>query len=84
MAVGMMVAVTLASISHARNKVYESELSFWTDVTQKRPLNVRGLACLGMLQFEDGNVSQAELTLLQALQVSDRSVDAHINLGVST
>ncbi len=29
-------------------------MSFWTDVTQKRPLNVRGLACLGMLQFEAG------------------------------
>jgi protein O-mannosyl-transferase len=79
--VGMIVAVAYASMSYARNNVYESELSFWTDVAEKRPLNVRALASLGMLQFEAGNVSESELTLLQALRVDDRSVDAHVNLG---
>lgn len=44
----ILLAIVYGLATYARNRVYQDELAFWTDVTQKLPTNSRGFTHLGM------------------------------------
>ncbi|QDU94267.1 tetratricopeptide repeat protein [Lignipirellula cremea] len=66
-AVCMVVAVVLGVVAFERNKVYDSELGFWRDVTEKAPGNSRGWVNYGMELNQINEVEPAIFALQQAL-----------------
>ncbi len=67
--------------TYARNAVYESELTFWQDVIQKRPDNSRGFSNLGIIYAKNKQPESAKISFLQAIELSSANADAHSELG---
>lgn len=67
---------------HERNKVWRTEESLWLDVTQKSPLNGRGLMNYGLTQMTRGNYAVADSYFKRALYYLPYYSTLYINLGV--
>jgi protein O-mannosyl-transferase len=68
-------------MTHSRNQVYESELSFWTEVKRMVPRNERALGTLGMIHFKAERFEEAEKEMLKAFKVEPRNYHTHAILG---
>ncbi len=79
-------AIALSAVyawgTYARNAVYQSELVFWTDVTQKRPDNSRGISNLGLTYAKAKKFDLAKSSFERAIELAPTNADAHFNLGV--
>ncbi|MFH0750402.1 MAG: tetratricopeptide repeat protein, partial [Chloroflexota bacterium] len=53
----------------------------FTKVTTLEPTNVRGFLALGATDFNRGDMDAAEVAWLKALDIDDKNVDAHYDLG---
>lgn len=67
---------------YARNKVWKDEETLWLDVTQKSPLNGRGLMNYGLTQMEKGDYQNAEHYFNKALNYLPYYSTLYINRGV--
>lgn len=65
-----------------RNKVWRTEESLWLDVTQKSPLNGRGLMNYGLTQMGKGNYAEAGIYFTKALSFLPNYSTLYINLGI--
>jgi tetratricopeptide (TPR) repeat protein len=65
-----------------RNKVWKDEESLWFDVTNKSPMNGRGLMNYGLTQMNKGNYAIAENYFTRALTYLPNYSTLDINLGV--
>jgi len=77
-----MILAGLAAATHSRNYVFQTELTFWKDVTNKRPKNPRGFSSLGTAYANDHQRELAKASFLQALEIDPSHHDAHYNLGL--
>ncbi|MBI5843834.1 MAG: tetratricopeptide repeat protein [Deltaproteobacteria bacterium] len=71
----------LAVGSHQRNRVYESNVSFWKDTTEKSPGNTSAWVGLGAALAMEKRPGEAEAAYLRALKLNPRLGSAHNNLG---
>ena len=67
---------------HQRNKVWKDEESLWLDVTNKSPMNGRGLMNYGLTQMGKGNYAAAETYFTRALTSLPNYSTLDINLGI--
>jgi len=67
---------------HERNKVWKDDESLWLDVTQKSPLNGRGLMNYGLTQMEKGNYPTAGLYFEKASQYLPYYSTLYINIAI--
>jgi tetratricopeptide (TPR) repeat protein len=67
---------------HERNKVWHDNESLWLDVTQKSPLNGRGLMNYGLTQMEKGNYPVAGTYFDRATQYLPYYSTLYINIGI--
>ena len=65
-----------------RNQVWLNEETLWLDVTQKSPMNGRGLMNYGLTQMAKGNYPEAQIYFEKALVYSPYYTFLHINIGV--
>lgn len=82
-----LLSAAVAILGHSygtwqRNKVWKTEESLWLDVTQKSPLNPRGLMNYGLTQMAKGQYDTALEFFERALPLAPNYAFLHINLGV--
>jgi tetratricopeptide (TPR) repeat protein len=83
-AVGLAGLILLfASATYQRNRVWQDEISLWSDVVQKRPDKVRGYLSLGVAYKALGQIDQAVQEYKTAITIQPDYADAHNNLGVA-
>jgi hypothetical protein len=68
--------------THERNKVWRTNESLWQDVSQKSPLNGRGLMNYGLCLMEKADYAGAEDHFTRALGLLPRYSYLQVNLGV--
>ena len=79
-AVGLL-AVALGFATAARNEVYRTDLSLWSDTVQKRPGNANARNNLGLALFRSGDPKGAIRQYEAALQIAPSYPGALSNLG---
>lgn len=77
----LFVAPPLAYGTLVRNQDYKDNVTIWTDVTDKRPANYRGVVGVGLALQALGEFVDAEAALRRAVVMSPESPDANFHLG---
>jgi Flp pilus assembly protein TadD len=72
---GLLVA------THARNRVWRSEVSLWSDVTRKSPHKARGFNNLAMALEATGRTGEAEAAYRRSLAIEPGYLYGRVNLG---
>ncbi len=72
----------LGTMTHARNYVWNDELSLWNDVVKKSPEKATGYYNLGVIYQDRGELDEAVQQYSLALQKDPAYALAHINLGI--
>jgi tetratricopeptide (TPR) repeat protein len=78
----IFLSAVYAYCTFARNAIYQSELTFWTDVVEKRPDNSRGVANLGLIFAKEKKLDLARSSFERAIELAPSNADAHFNMGV--
>jgi tetratricopeptide (TPR) repeat protein len=79
-----ILALGLGVITYARNEVYRSERSLWSDTVLERPDNARAHCSLGhVLAAIPGEMPQAISEFEAALRIRPDYADAHTDLGIA-
>jgi tetratricopeptide (TPR) repeat protein len=76
-----IVVAALGALTIARNHDYRSSVAMWTDVTTKRPPNVRAYSNLAQALMQEGRIDDATVAARTALQLDPAYADAHVHLG---
>jgi tetratricopeptide (TPR) repeat protein len=83
----LVAAAALAAVCFAlgagtvlRNRVYETEVTFWTDVVRKSPDNGRAFNNLGYAFALESRKTEAEEAFVEALRIDPTDVRAAVNL----
>lgn len=76
-----LLSVVLATVTHARNELYQTKQAIWEDTVRKVPDNVRALDQLGAIYFEVGRTEEAVSLLRRALALNPAYASAQSNLG---
>jgi tetratricopeptide (TPR) repeat protein len=80
----MIVIVFICGwISYQRNSVWHTEISLWSDVIRKTPLDSRAHHHLGAALFKSGAIPQAIEEYRETLRLDPYNAAIHFNLGVS-
>ncbi len=77
------VAIAFATLAHARNQVFRSRVTIWSDTVTQRPFNQRAATYLAEAHQLAGNATAAIDALLAAIQRSPNSAELHNNVGVA-
>ena len=80
-ALATVAARALTATTVARNRVYTSAVSLWSDTVAKRPANPSASFALGSALFAAHDFEGAALRFRRALQLAPNSFDAHMDLG---
>ena len=75
--------VSLALVTHRRNRDYASLLALWTDTVEKRPLNPKARNNLGLALTAAGRLEEAISRYEEALRLQPDFPEAHTNLGIA-
>ena len=76
-------AFILGVLTFARNRVYESNLTLWSDAAARRPLNARAHSNVGAVLTRLGRPAAARPRLEEALRLDAAYPEAHYNYGVT-
>ena len=76
-----LVIVALTGATWQRNRVWQSEVSLWADVTRKSPGKARPWYNLGTHLTDSGKPAEAIAPLMQAVSLDPQFADAWHNLG---
>jgi protein O-mannosyl-transferase len=75
------LAMTLGSVTYARNRDFWSDEGIWRDTVEKRPTNPRARVSYGVDLYAAGQLPDAERELREAVRLKETSAPAHANLG---
>jgi hypothetical protein len=81
-AVIALLLVALAWSTHARNRIYETEISFWLDTAERNPTNSRAANNLGMAYAMACRFDEAAVAFERAIAFSPDEYHAQINLAL--
>ncbi len=76
-----IVIIALSCTAYQRNKVWSSELSLWSDVIAKNPLNPRAYNMVGNYYQANARFFDAIPYFIKALEVDSSYAEARSNLG---
>jgi tetratricopeptide (TPR) repeat protein len=77
---GMIVLYSIAT--YQRNRVWQDELSLWSDVVQKSPNKARGHVNLGATYIDQDRLDEAIRECITALALQPGFAEAHYNMGL--
>jgi Flp pilus assembly protein TadD len=81
LALCLVIAIVLASVTWRRNEAYATESSLWADTVAKRPNNARAQDSLGVSLLTSGNVAGAIECFEKAASLDPGDASAQNNLG---
>jgi Flp pilus assembly protein TadD len=76
-----VVVTLLVALTIARNHDYRTNVAMWTDVTTKRPENVRAWTNLSQAFMAEQRVDDAAAAARAALRIDPSYATAHVRLG---
>ena len=79
----VVIILSLGSAAYSRNRVWQSGITIWSDVTDKNPQNIRGYINLGNALDRNDRYDEAIEAYSKALQMKKGVLDAHYNLAVA-
>jgi tetratricopeptide (TPR) repeat protein len=82
-AAGLLLAGALGAATFARNQVWATQLSLWTDVVSKSPRKSRPHDSLGLALAHLGREKEAIAEFQEAIRLDPESAKARNNLGVA-
>lgn len=77
----IIVTVALSCTTYVRNRVWENELTLWSDAIAKKPDNPRGYNMVGSYYLVRFRVFDAIGYFRKAIEVDSTYAEAHSNLG---
>jgi Flp pilus assembly protein TadD len=83
LAAGILVSVLLGAATLARNAVWSTELTLWTDVVAKSPRKSRSRDNLGLALAHRRREAEAIVQFREAIRLDPKNVRAWNNLGVA-
>ncbi|UCE56532.1 MAG: tetratricopeptide repeat protein, partial [Desulfobacterales bacterium] len=78
-----IVVIIFSVWTYQRNRVWENDLSLWTDVVSKSPNKARPKINLGLALVKRDRLDEAIHHYLKSLHIDPNYYEAHINLGVA-
>ena len=81
--VGVLISAPLAAATFARNEVWFTDLSLWSDVVAKSPGKSRPQDNLGLALAHRRREAEAIVHFREAVRLDPTNVRAHNNLGVA-
>jgi protein O-mannosyl-transferase len=81
-AVGLII-VLFAGLTYQRNKVWQNEITLWTDVVRKSPQKARGYNNLGLAYADRNRWNEAIQEYKTALSLKSDHAESHNNLGLA-
>jgi len=77
------VILLLSAAAFSRNKVWNDEISLWTDCVKKSPKKARPYVQLGAAYFNAGAYDKSLETTQKAIQIDPKYGDAYYQLGLT-
>ena len=77
----VLVATALGALTLGRNHDYRSTVAMWSDVTTKRPDNVRAWSNLAQAFMAEERVDESTAAARTALRIDPSYAEAHVHLG---
>jgi len=77
----VLMIIVFSGLSYARNGVWASALTLWSDAADKSPRKARPLNNLGLAWEEKGRIGDAENVYRQAQESNPDNVEVMVNLG---
>ncbi len=81
LAIGLLLTVPLGLATVARNAVYHTPVSIWSDTVAKRPGNSRAHSLLALSLTAAGRHAEAVQPAREAARLASGSPEMHYNLG---
>ena len=81
LSISIFIIICNSTLTFTRNKVWENELTLWSDVVKKSPNKARPNNNLGFIYSEAGNYKKAKPLFEKALQTNPNYVKALNNRG---
>jgi len=78
----LLLVLPLGALTHARNKVWKDDLTFWQDTVEKDPAATRAQMNYGLALMERGQYAEAEQRFREAVRLAPFYDYARINLGI--
>ncbi|MEO8307991.1 MAG: hypothetical protein ABI616_08115 [Pseudomonadota bacterium] len=78
--VAVIIVAVLTTATNARNRVYATEISYWSDIVRKTPGNARAANNLGYALALQCRVAEAQVQFQRALQLEPGYALAGVNL----
>ena len=79
-----VVVIFLLSVgSYSRNRLWNDEISLWTDCVKKSPNKARPYVDLGIAYFNVGTYDKSLEAIEKAIQIDPKFAEAYYNLGLT-
>jgi Flp pilus assembly protein TadD len=76
----MLILLTLVTATSLRNRVYDTEVTFWQDTATRNPTSARAANNLGMAHAAECRFDEAAIEFKRAVQLDPDDFRARINL----
>jgi tetratricopeptide (TPR) repeat protein len=80
-AISVIIILSLGTFTYMRNRVWQDEITLWSNVISKNPQSHRAHNNLGVVLNMRGRIDEAIDHFLKALRLKLNYVEAHYNLG---
>jgi len=77
----LVIVLVLSILTYRRNRVWGSDLAFWTDIAHKSPTKARAYNNLGNSYYNRGEIKKAIGNYRQAIALKGDDYEAYNNLG---
>jgi len=78
----ILFAGTFATLTHLRNRDFQSEETMWRDILAKRPSNIRAYNDLGLALVKQGKNDEAMTYFKKAMEINPRFIVLYNNIGL--
>ena len=77
----LIIGFIYACTTYSRNRVFQSEIAFWKDVTQKHPHNPRAFNNLGSAYYKKQQPELAMASFRRSIEIEPSTAEAQMNIG---
>ena len=79
--ISVIIILSLGTFTYMRNRVWQDQITLWSNVISKNPQSQRAHNNLGVVLKKLGRIDEAIGHFLKALRIKPNYVEAHYNLG---
>ncbi|MDY6986973.1 MAG: tetratricopeptide repeat protein [Thermodesulfobacteriota bacterium] len=81
--IASFIILSLGTVTYLKNKIWQDDMTLWSDVLSKNPQSARAHLNLGAILVTQGKVDDAIAHYREALKIKPYYVRTHNNLGIA-